>query len=210
MTTDITDGTDDLQPQTTVEPLSTLPPEPSFIGATMDCSNLKAAMRSIPDFPKPGIIFRDITPVLADPRLLRQAVSVLIAPHRGRQIKFVAAIDARGFILGGAAAVELGAGFIPIRKKGKLPYKTIEESYDLEYGSATLTVHIDALQPGDNVLLMDDLLATGGTAAAAVRLLEKLGGKVAGVEFLVELPDLHGRAKLAGYPVRAAMAFEGD
>lgn len=176
----------------------------------MDYSKIKAAMRNIPGFPKPGIIFRDITPVLADPQLFKQAVAALVAPHVGKQIKYVAAIDARGFILGGAAALQLGAGFIPIRKKGKLPFDVIEESYDLEYGSATLTVHVDALQPGDKVLLIDDLLATGGTAAAAVRLLEKLGGVVAGVEFLVELTDLHGRTKLAGYPVRAAIAFEGE
>lgn len=176
----------------------------------MDCGNIKAAFRSIPGFPKPGIIFRDISPVLADPRLLRQAVDVMIEPYLGKNIKYVAAIDARGFILGGAVAILLNAGFIPIRKKGKLPYKTIDETYELEYGSAELSVHIDALGKGDTVLLIDDLLATGGTAGAGARLIEKLGGKIVGIEFLVELPDLKGRARLAGYPVRAAIAFEGE
>ncbi len=176
----------------------------------MDTSNLKAALRGIPDFPKPGILFWDITPILADPKLLRQAVTTMIEPYRSKKIKYVAAIDARGFIFGGAAAMELGAGFIPIRKTGKLPYKTVEETYDLEYGSSTLAVHMDAVEPGSSVLLMDDLLATGGTAVAAVRLLEKLGGKVVGVEFLVELAGLKGREKLPGYSVRAAVTLGGS
>lgn len=176
----------------------------------MNLSQLKAAIRNIPDFPKPGIIFRDITPVLSNPELLQFAVTTLIEPYKNQAIKYVAGIEARGFILGVAAACQLGVGFIPIRKKGKLPFLTHEESYALEYGNATLAIHVDALKQGDKVLLIDDLLATGGTADAAARLINKLGGDLVGIEFLLELPALKGREKLTNAPVRAMVPFDDD
>lgn len=171
----------------------------------MKVDQLKAAIRDIPDFPQKGILFKDITPILLDPDLFTAAIDVLSERHQGKKIDAVAAIDARGFIFGGAVAQRLKVGFIPIRKKGKLPYKTIEESYDLEYGSATLSMHVDAIKKGDAVLLVDDLLATGGTASASAKLIEKLGGQIIEIEFLIELNALNGRAKLAGYPVFAAI-----
>ena len=173
----------------------------------MTTDQLKSAIRDIPDFPKPGIIFKDITPILADPDLFRQAVSIFVERNRDKGIGKVAAVDARGFIFGAAVADRLGVGFVPIRKKGKLPYKTIEATYDLEYGAATIAVHVDAFTKGENVLLIDDLLATGGTAAAAATLIEQAGGKVAGIEFLIELTFLDGRKKLGGYPVFAAIVY---
>ena len=168
---------------------------------------LQAAIRDIPDFPKPGILFKDITPILKDPDLFRLAVDTLATRHKGKHIGKVAVIDARGFLFGAALAYALGVGVVPIRKKGKLPYKTLEESYDLEYGSATLTVHIDAFDRGEKVVLVDDLLATGGTAAASAKLIERAGGKVAEIDFLIELGFLKGREKLARYPVFAAIQF---
>jgi adenine phosphoribosyltransferase len=170
-------------------------------------SKLKAAVRDVPDFPKPGILFKDITPILADPELFRAAVDLFAERHRGKGIRKVAVIDARGFLFGSALAYQLGAGVVPIRKKGKLPFKTIEATYDLEYGSATLTVHVDAFAPGEPVLLVDDLLATGGTAAASASLIERAGGKVAEIDFLIELGFLKGRAKLTCYPVFAVIEF---
>lgn len=174
----------------------------------MNINKLKAAIRSIPDFPQKGILFYDITPILADPKLFRLAIKVLADRHKGSDIKAVAAVDARGFILGAAVAYQLKAGFIPIRKKGKLPYKTIEESYSLEYGTATLALHEDAVKPGENILLVDDLLATGGTAAASAHMIEKLGGKIVEIAFLIELAGLKGREKLTNYPVFSALTFE--
>lgn len=173
----------------------------------MELDRLKAAIRDIPDFPKPGILFKDITPILADPELFRMAVDVLAARADGRGIQKVAAVDARGFFFAGGICDRLGAGLIPIRKQGKLPYKTYEESYDLEYGSATLSVHQDAFEKGEKVLLVDDLLATGGTAAASAKLVEKAGGDLVEIEFLVELTFLKGREKLQGYDVYCAIAF---
>lgn len=173
----------------------------------MDIQRLKAAVRDIPDFPKPGILFKDISPILADPELFRAAVDVFVSRHAGAGIGKVAVIDARGFLFGSAVAYRLGAGIVPIRKKGKLPYDTFEQSYDLEYGSATLAMHTDAIRPGEKVLLLDDLLATGGTAAAAVRLIERGGGQVVELDFLIELAFLKGRERLAGRPVFAAFAF---
>jgi adenine phosphoribosyltransferase len=173
----------------------------------MNTDPLKAAIRDIPDFPQPGIIFKDITPILADPGLFRQAIDIFVERNRSAGIAKIAAVDARGFIFGGAVADRLGIGFVPIRKKGKLPHKTIEATYDLEYGTATVEVHVDAFAQGEKVLLIDDLLATGGTAAAAASLIEKAGGKVAGVEFLVELAFLDGRKKLSAYPVFAAIVY---
>ena len=174
----------------------------------MNTDKLKSAIRNIPDFPEKGIIFRDITPVLANPQLFKMAVDVLSERHMGKDIKAVAAIDARGFIFGAAVALKLGTGFIPIRKKGKLPFATIDESYDLEYGSATLSVHVDALKRGDSVLIVDDLLATGGTAAASAKLIDRLGGKIVELTFLIELMSLKGCEKLTGYPVFSAIQFD--
>ena len=170
-------------------------------------SRLAAAVRGIPDFPKPGILFFDIAPIIGDPGLFKECIDIFAARHQGRGIGKIAAIDARGFIFGGALADRLGAGFVPIRKKGKLPFKTYDESYDLEYGSATLSVHQDAFKAGEQVVVFDDLLATGGTAAAAARLVERAGGKVAEIDFLIELKELPGRAKLQDRQVYAALAL---
>ena len=168
---------------------------------------IKAAVRDVPDFPKPGILFKDITPVLLDPALFRMAVDLYADRCKAVKATKVAAIDARGFLFAGGVCERLGLGLVPVRKKGKLPYKAYEQSYDLEYGSATLTVHQDAFGPGDRVMIVDDLLATGGTAAATIKLVERAGGKVVGVAFLIELAFLEGRKKLAGYPVHAAVVF---
>lgn len=173
----------------------------------MNTERLKAAIRDIPDFPKPGIIFKDITPILSDPALFRAAVDIFVDRHRAKGIDKIAAIDARGFLFGGAVADRLGAGLVPIRKKGKLPYRTYEQTYDLEYGTATLTLHQDAFQKGDRVVLLDDLLATGGTAAASAKLIEQTGGKVVEIDFLVELAFLNGREKLQGYEIFTAIVF---
>ena len=137
-----------------------------------DIDKLKSAIRDVPDFPKPGIVFKDITPILADPELFSLALQIFVERHKGKDIDKVAAVDARGFIFGGAVADKLGIGFVPVRKAGKLPYRTHEETYDLEYGSATVAVHVDAFGNGEKVLLIDDLLATGGTAAAAAKVIE--------------------------------------
>ena len=159
---------------------------------------IKAIIRDVPDFPKKGIIFKDITPLLADPETFREAIRLLAAPYKGRGITKVLGIEARGFILAAPVALELGAGLVPVRKKGKLPYRTIAETYALEYGEDTLQMHEDALKPGEKVLIVDDVLATGGTASAVCSLAEKLGGKVESVAMLIELGFLKGRDKLAG------------
>lgn len=168
-------------------------------------------IRSIPDFPQKGIIFRDVTTLMGDPRGFRMAVDMLVHPYAGRRIDHVAGLEARGFILGGAVAHQLSVGFTPIRKKGKLPRKTISEDYQLEYGEATVEIHEDAIQPGDEVLLVDDLLATGGTAEAGVKLIERLGGSVTGCAFVIDLPELGGRKRLEkmGLDVHALCAFDG-
>jgi adenine phosphoribosyltransferase len=176
--------------------------------AKPDLAEIASAIRNIPDFPRPGIQFKDITPVLADARLFAASLDYLLADLPPGGVGLVAGIEARGFIFGAAAAVKLGVGFIPIRKKGKLPYQTVEETYDLEYGSSAVAIHVDAVQPGTRVLLVDDLLATGGTAAAAARLLGRLGSELVGVHFLVELAFLKGREKLAGLPVRSLIVFQ--
>ncbi len=173
----------------------------------MSLERIKAAIRDIPDFPKPGILFKDITPILHDPALFSAAVKVFADRHRGREIDRIAAIESRGFLFGAALAHELGVGLAPIRKKGKLPYRTIEETYALEYGTATIEAHEDAFAPGESVLLIDDLLATGGTAQAAARLIERLGARVLEIDFLIELTFLNGRARLAPHPVFAPIAF---
>lgn len=169
-------------------------------------ARLVAAIRDIPDFPKPGILFKDITPILNDPVLFREAVAIFTARHAKRGVDKVAGIEARGFIFGAALAHALGVGFVPIRKQGKLPFKTYDETYELEYGCATISVHTDAFRPGERVVVMDDLLATGGTADAAARLVARAGGQVAEIDFLIELTFLKGREKLAGHPLFAAIA----
>ncbi len=173
----------------------------------MSVVDLKAAIRDIPDFPQNGVIFKDITPILKDAVLFKMAVATLAERQKGRDIKAVAAVDARGFIFGAAVAQSLNIGFIPIRKKGKLPFTTVDEDFDLEYGSATLSLHTDAVGQGDNILIVDDLLATGGTAAAAAHLVERLGGRIVEIAFLIELGFLKGREKLKGYPVFSAIVF---
>jgi adenine phosphoribosyltransferase len=164
-------------------------------------------VRNIPDFPKPGIQFKDITPVLADPKLFAGAIELLTQNHVPGTIDAVVGIDARGFIFASAAALKLQTGFVPIRKKGKLPFDTHEASYDLEYGSNTVAIHVDAIGPGKRVLLVDDLLATGGTAGAAVALLQKLGAHIVEATFLIELAFLNGRSKLPGTPVRSLIQY---
>jgi len=172
---------------------------------------VKDYIRTIVDFPHEGILFRDVTTLFADPRGFRMCVDQLLAPYAGLRIDKVAGLEARGFILGGAVAHQLSTGFIPIRKKGKLPGAVISESYKLEYGEATVEVHDDAIQPGEKVLLVDDLLATGGTAEAGIKLIERLGAQVVACAFVVDLPDLGGRRKLEGMgmDVHALCAFEG-
>jgi len=171
------------------------------------CSELEHAIRNIPDFPKAGIQFKDITPVLADARLFAGCIDMMTEHFKPGMVDAVVGIDARGFIFAAAAAVKLQAGFVPIRKKGKLPYQTHEQEYDLEYGTSTVAVHIDALKPGDRVLLVDDLLATGGTAAAAAALVQKLGATILEISFLIELKFLGGRQKLKNYPVRSLVVY---
>ena len=172
---------------------------------------VKDYIRTIVDFPHEGILFRDVTTLFADPRGFRMCVDQLLAPYAGTRIDKVVGLEARGFILGGAVAHQLSTGFVPIRKKGKLPGQTISQAYKLEYGDAVIEVHDDALHPGEVVLLVDDLLATGGTAEAGIRLIERLGGEVIGCAFVVDLPDLGGRRKLEamGMDVHALCAFEG-
>ena len=168
---------------------------------------LKAAVRDVPDFPIKGILFKDITPILKDPQLFRLAVDTIADRHKGKNLKAVVGIDARGFIFAGAVAYKLGIGFIPVRKKGKLPWKTVVTSYTLEYGSETSEMHVDALAKGDNVIIVDDLLATGGTAMAATTLVTKLGGTIAEIDFLIELAFLNGRDRLKDYPVFSAINY---
>ena len=173
--------------------------------------DLKRLIRTIPDYPKRGIMFRDITTLLLDPQGLRAAVDGLMLPFVSKPIDLVAGIEARGFILGGAVAHELGKGFVPVRKKGKLPHKTIGQEYQLEYGVDAVEIHADAIAPGQRVLLIDDLIATGGTAEAAIELVHRSGGELVAAAFIIDLPDLGGAAKLRAMdvPVRTLMAFEG-
>jgi adenine phosphoribosyltransferase len=168
---------------------------------------LKAKIRNIPDFPKPGIQFKDITPLVKDPASLRLAVHQLLFPFLGERLTAVVGMEARGFIFGSLVAWELGVGFVPLRKPGKLPYDVQNVSYDLEYGSAELEVHVDALDARDRVLLIDDLLATGGTAAASAELIEKLGAEIAGCAFVVELDELKGRERLSKYRVHSLIHY---
>ena len=169
--------------------------------------DFSTTIRSIPGYPKPGIIFRDITTLLGNPRAFRRAVDELVQPYAGVRIDKVAGIEARGFILGGAVAHQLSRGFIPVRKKGKLPHTVLGEDYDLEYGKDRLEIHLDAVARGERALIVDDLLATGGTAAATRRLAERLGAEVVGAAFLVELTALQGRTRLIGMDVLSLIQF---
>ena len=169
--------------------------------------DLKNYVRDIPDFPKPGVLFKDITPLLKDAQAFRVAVESIIAPHRSQKITHVVCVEARGFIFGSAAAAALGVGFVPIRKQGKLPYKTYDAAYDLEYGAGVLSVHQDALGPDDRVLIVDDLLATGGTVGAVAKLIEQCGAKIEALVFLVELDFLNGRKKLGTYPIHSVLRY---
>jgi len=174
--------------------------------------DLKTVIRTIPDYPKAGILFRDITTLLTDARGFRRAVDELVQPLAGAKIDKVAGIEARGFILGGAIAHQLSVGFVPVRKKGKLPYETMGESYELEYGVDEVEIHVDAIEKGERVLLVDDLIATGGTAAASIRLIERAGGEIVLCSFVVDLPALGGAKKLRamGKTVTTLIAFDGE
>ena len=168
---------------------------------------LESKIRAIPGFPKPGVVFRDITPLVSDPAMLRLAVHQLVHPFIGEPIDAVAGMEARGFIFGALSAQELNVGFVPLRKPGKLPYDVQSVSYELEYGTASLEAHIDAINPGDRILLVDDLIATGGTASASCELVERLGGEIAACAFLIELDDLGGRARLQGRRVHSLLHY---
>jgi adenine phosphoribosyltransferase len=172
-----------------------------------EVERLRQLIRNIPDWPKNGIIFRDVTPLMADHQAFDAAVNLMVAPYAGVKIDYVAAVEARGFIFGVAAAQKLGAGIIPIRKAGKLPHKTHTETYTLEYGTDSLQVHRDAANEGASVLLVDDLLATGGTMAAATRLIEKIPAKIVGIAFLIELEALKGRQKFGSYDVHSVIRY---
>src|ERR1700724_3207545 len=173
--------------------------------------DLRDSVRSIPDYPKPGIVFRDITTLLGNPRAFRRTVDELVQPWAGSKIDKVAGIEARGFIIGGAVAHQVSAGFVPIRKKGKLPHKRVSIAYSLEYGLDEMEMHADAIHPAERVILVDDLIATGGTAEGAVKLMRQIGANVVAACFIIDLPDLGGAAKLRAMdvPVRTLMAFEG-
>jgi len=175
--------------------------EPTTVAA------IEKAIRNIPDFPKPGIQFKDITPLLADARLFSGCIDLLTKEYQAGMVDTVVGIDARGFIFAAAAALKLQAGFVPVRKKGKLPYTTHEQSYDLEYGTNTIAIHTDALKKGSRVLLIDDLLATGGTAAAAAQLVEKVGARILQINFVIELSFLKGRDRLSRYPLRSLVVY---
>jgi adenine phosphoribosyltransferase len=169
--------------------------------------NLKECIRDIPDFPKPGILFKDITSLLKEKKAFALAVNSLAAKFKNKKIDKVVAVEARGFIFGGAISLKLGAGFVPVRKKGKLPWKTNSATYALEYGTDTLEIHRDAIEPGENVLIVDDLLATGGTVKAVTDLIKQFKGKIAGIVFLIELTDLKGIEKLKEYPVYSLIKY---
>jgi adenine phosphoribosyltransferase len=169
--------------------------------------SLRAAVRDVVDFPKPGIVFKDITPILADGKLFRDSVTMLCETTGGVKVDKIVGIDARGFIFAAAVADRLGVGFVPVRKKGKLPWKTRQTAYALEYGESIVELHEDAVKPGETVLLVDDLLATGGTAAAAVKLLDELGANLIGISVLIELSFLHGRSKLVPHPVHSILTY---
>ncbi len=168
---------------------------------------VRAAVRDVPDFPKRGIVFKDITPVLSDPVLFRASIDLFLERCRGLKIDKIVGIDARGFLFGSAVAYELGLGFVPIRKRGKLPYRTETAKYSLEYGEAEMEMHVDAMSVGERIVLVDDLLATGGTSAAAAVLIRKAGGQLLEAQFLIELESLHGRKRLQPTPVTAFLKY---
>lgn len=170
-------------------------------------AKLRAAVRDVADFPKPGIIFKDITPILGSGELFRASIDVFLEQCRGKEIDKIVGIDARGFLFGSAVAYELGVGFVPLRKKGRLPYKTESAKYSLEYGEAEMELHLDAIEPGERVVLIDDLLATGGTSASAATLIKKVGGILLEAQFLIELEFLHGREKLEQVPVVSFLKY---
>lgn len=169
--------------------------------------DIKSVIRTIPDYPKPGIMFRDVTTLFGNARAFRTTVDRLVQPYAGTRIDKVVGIEARGFILAGAVAHQLSVGFVPVRKKGKLPWQTHEQSYELEYGSSTVAVHTDAVASGERILLVDDLLATGGTAGAALQLLSRLGARIVGVRFVIELGFLQGRQRLGTFDVRSLITY---
>jgi adenine phosphoribosyltransferase len=171
--------------------------------------SLEDSIRSIPDFPKPGILFRDITTLLKDKKMFKKAIDMLVEKYKNKKPDLVVAVESRGFILGGPIAYKLGAGFVPVRKKGKLPAKSLSVTYSLEYGTDTLEIHQDAIKPNDRVLIIDDLLATGGTVKAVTDLMKESKAKVIGIAFLIELVDLKGREKLAGFPICSLIKFPG-
>ncbi len=183
----------------------------TFSDVRYDIEYLREHIRTVPDWPAPGVMFRDITPLVQEPKCLRILTDAFVHRYMDQGIKYVAGIDARGFIIGAIVAHEINAGFVPIRKKGKLPFKTLHQDYVLEYGSASIEIHVDACQPGDRVLLIDDLIATGGTMLAAAQLLERLGADVVDCTAILDLPDLGGSARLkaAGFGVHALMDFPG-
>ena len=168
---------------------------------------LKVHIRDIPDYPKPGILFKDITPLLKVPTAFQAAIDALVNAHRERQIDLICGAESRGFLFGTPMAIQMGSGFVPVRKPGKLPYHAIREDYTLEYGTSTIEMHADAVQPGQRVLIVDDLLATGGTARAAANLIEKLGGEVVGYAFVIELAALGGRERLSNAPVMSLLEY---
>lgn len=172
-----------------------------------DASDLRRFIRDVPDFPKPGILFRDVTPLLADPHAFRRAVEAVAAPFRDARVERVIGIESRGFLLGAPVALALGAGLVIVRKPGKLPWKTVRASYALEYGEDSVEMHVDAIQKGQRVLVVDDLVATGGTAAAAVQLAREAGAEVVGASFLIELSVLQGRKRLDGIPIHAVVEY---
>jgi adenine phosphoribosyltransferase len=174
-------------------------------------ATLRAAIRTIPDYPKPGILFRDITTLLGDARAFRRSIDELVHPYSGTKVDQIAGIEARGFILGGAMAHQLSSGFVPIRKKGKLPHDTVRIAYSLEYGVDEMEIHKDAVKPGEKVILVDDLIATGGTAEGAVKLLRQIGAEIVAACFVIDLPDLGGRKKLEALdvPVRTLIEYSG-
>lgn len=172
--------------------------------------DLTAYIRDVPDFPKPGILFKDITPLLGNPDALKAAVQALADPYRDANLASVAAVESRGFIFAAAVAYELGCGFVPLRKPNKLPAATTSVTYELEYGVDTIEVHVDAIRPGDRVAIVDDVIATGGTAVASVELVEGLGGELVGISFLIDLAFLGGSARLSHYPVHTVITYDGD
>lgn len=172
--------------------------------------SLSKYVRNIPDFPKKGILFRDVTTLIKNKKAFKESVNEMAKFCKGKKIDMIVAVEARGFIFGGALAYKLGIGFVPVRKKGKLPYKTHQVTYDLEYGTDTLEVHTDAIKKGMRVLIVDDLLATGGTVGAVVKMMNKLSAKIVGILFLIELVDLKGRDKLKGHPLKSLITFEGE